>query len=331
MATTQNKRFQVTRTIGQKRYEFCDHLSNVRNVITDTRKSDRTGTSNPNFVFHRFATEDVGLYNMYAYGMPKTEPNDYINANGFAYRYGFNGQEKDNEVKGVGNSLDFGARVYDSRLGRFLSGDIYTNVFSFQSSYCFAGNSPIKFIDMEGKFKVSPSIKKYPMVYKYLCTQLEKDILNSKDIPRVYIMLFKVDIEILKDKEIKFGEGAEIQDWRCPENGEISACEGAGAFNAKTENIEINTLLFEFCENALSNGSGLNKKIALTFLYMQILHEEGHRIAFKYGKKEPPRINNKFIHVEDGSDVEYYLYRDRISRIRTDLNKSLKDCPFQSN
>ena len=30
-----------------------------------------------------------------------------------SYTYGFNGMEKDDEVKGNGNSLDFGARVYD--------------------------------------------------------------------------------------------------------------------------------------------------------------------------------------------------------------------------
>lgn len=32
------------------------------------------------------------------------------------YRYGFNGMEKDDEVKGSGNSYDFGARMYSSTL-----------------------------------------------------------------------------------------------------------------------------------------------------------------------------------------------------------------------
>ena len=41
-----------------------------------------------------------------------------------AYRYGFNGKEKDDEVKGSGNSYDFGGRnIYDSRTGRFNSID----------------------------------------------------------------------------------------------------------------------------------------------------------------------------------------------------------------
>lgn len=39
------------------------------------------------------------------------------------YRFGFNGKENDNEVKGTGNQLDFGARIYDPRLGRWLSLD----------------------------------------------------------------------------------------------------------------------------------------------------------------------------------------------------------------
>ena len=40
-----------------------------------------------------------------------------------SYRYGFNGKENDNEVKGNGNQQDYGMRIYDPRLGRFLSID----------------------------------------------------------------------------------------------------------------------------------------------------------------------------------------------------------------
>jgi RHS repeat-associated protein len=66
------------------------------------------------------------------------------------YRYGFNSMEKDDEVKGHGNSYDFGARMYDSRVGRFLSRDPREKEFPFMSVYCFAGNNPIKYIDLKG-------------------------------------------------------------------------------------------------------------------------------------------------------------------------------------
>ena len=42
------------------------------------------------------------------------------------YRYGFNGKENDNEVKGGGNQQDYGERIYNLRLGRFLSVDPIT-------------------------------------------------------------------------------------------------------------------------------------------------------------------------------------------------------------
>src|SRR5215218_8453250 len=39
------------------------------------------------------------------------------------YRYGFNGKENDPEIKGEGNQQDYGMRIYDPRLGKFLSVD----------------------------------------------------------------------------------------------------------------------------------------------------------------------------------------------------------------
>ncbi|HYG51075.1 MAG TPA: hypothetical protein VD905_09240, partial [Flavobacteriales bacterium] len=52
------------------------------------------------------------------------------------YRYGFNGMEKDEEVKGKGNSYTTLYRQYDSRLGRWLSLDPKTLELPWQSPYC---------------------------------------------------------------------------------------------------------------------------------------------------------------------------------------------------
>lgn len=67
-----------------------------------------------------------------------------------AYRYGFNGKEKDAEVYGEGNVYDYGFRVYNPRLGKFLSVDPLTREFPFYSPYHFAGNRPIVAIDLDG-------------------------------------------------------------------------------------------------------------------------------------------------------------------------------------
>lgn len=79
---------------------------------------------------------------------------NYNAANAKDYTYGFNGKMNDNEVKGEGNSVDFGARVYDSRIGRFLSVDRLSVKLPFCSPYIFAGNKPIGSIDYNGDVEV---------------------------------------------------------------------------------------------------------------------------------------------------------------------------------
>jgi RHS repeat-associated protein len=67
------------------------------------------------------------------------------------YRYGFNGKENDNEVKGEGNQQDYGMRIYDPRLGRFLSVDPLAKSYPMLTPYQFATNTPIMAIDLNGK------------------------------------------------------------------------------------------------------------------------------------------------------------------------------------
>jgi len=49
------------------------------------------------------------------------------------YRYGFNGKEKDNET--FSGAYDFGARIMDVRLGRWLSVDPKSFTLCSQSTY----------------------------------------------------------------------------------------------------------------------------------------------------------------------------------------------------
>jgi RHS repeat-associated protein len=65
-----------------------------------------------------------------------------------AYRYGFNGKEK--ETDGTADNYDFGARIYDGRLGRWLGVDPLFKKYKSYSTYVFAMNVPLFFIDMDG-------------------------------------------------------------------------------------------------------------------------------------------------------------------------------------
>jgi RHS repeat-associated protein len=64
---------------------------------------------------------------------------------------GSKGQEKDDEIKGDGNSYDFGARMYDSRIGRWMSIDPLFQKYSALTPYNFSLNSPLLFKDFDGR------------------------------------------------------------------------------------------------------------------------------------------------------------------------------------
>lgn len=72
-------------------------------------------------------------------------------ANPGDYRYGFNGQEKSDEIKGTGNSISFKYRMQDARLGRFFSIDPLVNKYPYLTPYQVAHNSPISLFEIEGK------------------------------------------------------------------------------------------------------------------------------------------------------------------------------------
>lgn len=85
--------------------------------------------------------------NYHSFGMPMPERSLSLSD----YRFGFNGKEKDDDVKGGGNSLDFGARIYDPRLGRWLTCDPLFAKYPFASAYIFSIDNPINAIDPNGK------------------------------------------------------------------------------------------------------------------------------------------------------------------------------------
>ncbi|MEO6902463.1 MAG: RHS repeat-associated core domain-containing protein [Bacteroidia bacterium] len=77
-------------------------------------------------------------------------------------RYGFNGKENDNEIKGNGNQQDYGARIYDPRLGRFFSVDPLFKKYPELTPYQFASNRPIDGVDLDGLEHVQYTYAKMP-------------------------------------------------------------------------------------------------------------------------------------------------------------------------
>ena len=79
------------------------------------------------------------------------QPTNPFQVRSYVYRYGFNGKEVDSEGMGGGSSTyDYGFRIYNAQLGKFLSVDPLTASYPWYTPYQFAGNKPIIAVDLDG-------------------------------------------------------------------------------------------------------------------------------------------------------------------------------------
>ena len=69
---------------------------------------------------------------------------------GEGYRYGFNGKEKDEDGEWGQTHYDYGFRIYNPGIGKFLSVDPLTKSYPMLTPYQFASNTPIQAIDLDG-------------------------------------------------------------------------------------------------------------------------------------------------------------------------------------
>ncbi len=113
-------------------YHLKDHLGNVRAVVSP-------GFNNTT------AINQTNEY--YPFGMVYTKTGgsllDAVKPN----KYKYNGKE---EQEMPGKWLDYGARFYDTQLGRFHTQDRFSEKYMGLTAYHYTANNPLKFIDING-------------------------------------------------------------------------------------------------------------------------------------------------------------------------------------
>jgi RHS repeat-associated protein len=166
-----------SRTRGQRRYELANHLGNVQVVVSD-RKVQKD--DNADGLIDYYVADIVSATDYYAFGAVMSDRS--FNAGG--YRYGFNGKENDNEVKGTGNQQDYGMRIYDPRIGKFLSVDPLARKYPLYTPYQFAANKPTIAIDIDGLEDSIVTTK--PKTY----SGIKYSIAVNKDAPQIGTVTF---------------------------------------------------------------------------------------------------------------------------------------------
>jgi len=130
---------------GKRNYELTNHLGNVLAVINDRKTDSLSGTTKVGFNAVVISATDY-----YPFGMA-------IDSRSFSlktYRYGFNDKENDYET----GEQDYGMRMYDPRIGKFLSIDPVSTKYPWLTPYQFASNKPISGVDLDGKEWAEPVV-----------------------------------------------------------------------------------------------------------------------------------------------------------------------------
>jgi RHS repeat-associated protein len=116
-----------------KEYYLKDHLGNIRLKFSDARLNLST-------------LEITGVYNYYPFGQ-LIDNKTWEKSTG---RFGFQSQERDDEVLGKGNSVNYQARGYTPQTGDFTDIDPLASKFPGMSPYVTYGNNPILHVDPNG-------------------------------------------------------------------------------------------------------------------------------------------------------------------------------------
>jgi RHS repeat-associated protein len=132
---------------------------NIRTVVPDIKEQPETAdVANAGTLFgtllplnrltdnDNFRLPTLTLNNYYPYGMLQAGRSK--NAGG--YRFGYQGQEADNKIGGLGQHLNYTFRNYDSWAIRFGAIDPLAGKYPYWSPFAFSGNRVIDAVELEG-------------------------------------------------------------------------------------------------------------------------------------------------------------------------------------
>jgi len=191
-----------------------------------------------------------------------------------AYRYGFNGQEKDDEVEGQGNSYTAEYWQYSSRLGRRWNIDPIVKI--SESPYATFNNNPIYFVDVSGADGIATVNKKDKTINVKAVFYYNK---NDKNLSRkaitgdVYVKQWEETIKS-EISLIKKGEFSNIytfkddsgDEWTVTFELEFVGLDGEQAVDEKLKNDKTaNRLIYDEKLNVAGKWINKSRTLAIGF------------------------------------------------------------------
>jgi RHS repeat-associated protein len=138
-----------TQDLATYRYELSNHLGNTLTTFTGRKLGQ--GTIGSEVSHYEPEIVSLGDYDPFGVELYGRSYNNVAYSGTSGYRYGFNGKELDKSGEwGSLTQYDYGFRIYNPSIGKFLSMDPITDEYPELTPYQFASNRPIDGIDLDG-------------------------------------------------------------------------------------------------------------------------------------------------------------------------------------
>ena len=219
------------------------------------------------------------------------------------YRYGFNGKEKDKDINSL-TAYDYGFRIYNPGIGRFLSVDPLTKNYPSWSPYPFAMNRPIDGIDLDGLEYLQANSKNKYQKSLYRLHAYEDMASNYTLDNQIWITNTKIHAVVMNHPDNKN-----------PPDGEDDSVPEVKTFEGKPKNTAKHTAYNRRQANYANRASGADIVIGLLELGIWIYtkaYEIKHKEDLDYGRTSLVALDKA----------------DRVLRAavtRTDFPEKLKD------
>ena len=260
------------------KYALTDHLGNTRVVFSDKDDDGIVGV-----------TDIEQINNYYPFGLNMDGPWNGVNG---AFKFQYNQKEWNSDL-GL-NLNDYGARFYDPTVGRWNGVDAMSEKSYSWTPYRSFFNNPIRFYDKDGQYEIDPAFaKEYPMITKYIRTNITRDVMKSD-------LILKAFQE--STKQTPYSEGTfnshrvweALQDKNGPKLIAVDNPGGLigetvhGKFHDNTNTIELKNSDLKKVEAILKDPEATfeDKQKALLPFYQTLLHETTHYGDYLDGQQQ---------------------------------------------
>jgi RHS repeat-associated protein len=173
---------------------------------------------------------------------------------------GYQGSERDDDVKGEGNSHTTFYRMHDPRLGRWFSVDPLANKYPGMSPYNFVSNCPIRFVDNDGRVIWDP-IAKREVIYNNESNKFEYKGKPNKELSAFFVENSLPTLSVLSHSNV----GKELIGKMQVMSTKIVINENDESAKADANVVSNSTVVKDYNEEGapILNSDGLYKKATI--------------------------------------------------------------------